>query len=82
MKANYIGRYNILGYEVFNLAASVSVYTAGNSPHDSMVVCSPEEGLPLETIREYCEQTTREIAEENNGTFGGIEYDDTPRETA
>lgn len=75
-KSIYIGRYNSWGYAVFNMSAGDCVYTAGNSPYDSQVYTTPEFGLSLATMREFCEQTTREIAKENGGNFDGVELDD------
>lgn len=33
-------------------------------------------GLSLETLKNFCEQTTKEIAAENKGEFVGIEYEE------
>ena len=70
------GYYNEQGYQVEtdNLLDCI-LYHAGNHALDSQ-----QDGtdtvyqLPLETIREYCEQSTKEIAEENKAEFAGIEY--------
>ncbi len=35
------------------------------------LVC--EDRLPLKTIRQFCLETAREIAEENHGRFAGVE---------
>ena len=72
---SYIGRYNTLGYSVVVMFANGhedTLYTAGNSPLDSQWYV--EDGLDLDTMKRYCEQTTKEMATENKGAFGGVEF--------
>lgn len=64
------GEYNRHGYAV-NLDG-VEFYRAGNSPHESTTVVALEHALPLRTLREYCRNTSREIATEQKAKFGGI----------
>ena len=71
MAKGVIARYNRDGYEV-ELDDSI-VYQAGNSPYDSQDWISRDKGLDLKTLRSYAIQTGKEIAEENNTSFLGIE---------
>lgn len=71
-----IGQYNENGYNVDLInshGVRITYYNAGNSPYDSQVYVSPEDGLSLETLKEFCAQTSQEIAKELNATFLGIE---------
>lgn len=55
------------------------VYEAGNNPYDSQGYIHDLENsevIPLETMKQYCEKTTREIAEEQGVEYIGIEYDE------
>lgn len=55
------------------------VYRAGNSPFDSQVYVRDLGNyavVPLATMKEYCDQTTRELAKENKASFVGIEYNE------
>lgn len=63
------GEYNEDGYRI--LADGEEVYSAGNNPQESQSYSS--EGLPLKTLRAFCIQTAREIADENNGDFLGVQ---------
>ena len=67
-----LGRYNELEYEV-EVDGKI-IYEAGNSPFDSQVYTSADDGVGLETMRKYCEQTTKNIAEEQGAKFIGVEY--------
>jgi hypothetical protein len=66
------GEYNRNGYEVW--VGGRVVYAAGNHAHDSTqpALCEKDR-LPLRTIRKFCIKTTREIAAERRGIFGGVE---------
>ena len=66
------GEYNRKGYEI--CIAGRLVYAAGNHVHDSAqcATCDRDQ-LPLRTIRKFCIKTAREIAEEHNGRFSGVE---------
>lgn len=73
-----IGRYNVFGYAVYDMDGGNQIYSAGNSQLDSQIWIDIDDAhaLPLATIREFCEQTTREIAENAGAKYGGIEHDD------
>jgi len=60
------------GYEVW--MGERLVYEASNHVHDSTQPARcKEDRLPLQTIRKFCIQTTREIAVEQGGIFAGVE---------
>ena len=70
------GYYNEHGYQVEsdNIQCDI-LYRAGNHALDShQSGTGTEHQLPLEIIQQYCEQTTKEIAEENGAEYIGIEY--------
>ena len=70
-----IGYYNEYEYRVE--VDEQEVYQAGNSPHDSQVYSrdlANFETLPLETMRKYCEQTSKEIAKEQGAKYIGVDY--------
>lgn len=67
-----IGRYNELEYEV-EIDGEI-VYTGGNSPLDSQAYVGESDGVGLKTMRDYCNQTTQQIAGEHDAEFMGIEY--------
>ena len=67
-----IGRYNELEYEV-EIDGEI-VYTAGNSSIDSQAYVNTDDGVGLNTMRDYCNQTTQQIAGEHDAEFMGIEY--------
>lgn len=72
-----IGFYDKYGYDV-NLVDQAghiveTLYSAGNSAHESTTTVSASEGLPLKTIESYCNQTSQEIAEEKTLEFGGTQ---------
>ena len=74
-----IGYYNEIEYEVFIIGESGLIkllYNAGNSKLDSQQYVSAEDGIGLEKIKEYCEQTSKELAKENNLPFAGIEFEE------
>lgn len=70
------GYYNEAGYQVeTDNPIDGTIYRAGNHELDSQQDGSgTEHQLSLETIRTFCEETTRDIAEEKNAEFGGVEY--------
>ena len=75
MKNKITCYYNELGYRVHNITTNKELYTAGNSPFDSQCYVSVVDGVGLEAIKQYCEQTTKDIAKENNAKYAGIEYE-------
>jgi len=69
-----IGYYNELGYRV-ELGNKPEFYRAGNHALDSQQdATDSRHQLPLAAIQAMCEQTTRDIAEEENAEYAGIEY--------
>ncbi len=62
------GYYNNLGYRIEDEEGN-ELYTAGNSPHDSQVYVSADAGVGLERIKEFCETTLKEMAEEQGTTW-------------
>jgi hypothetical protein len=78
-----IGYYNELGYRVAlvddNGQTVEDLYIAGNSPDDSSYTTTDlEEALSLDTIKDFCKTTSKEIAEEKGVEFVGTEYEDMP----
>jgi len=69
-----IGYYNELLYRVE--LNGKEIYSVGNSPFDSQVYTSKESGVGLETMKKYCEQTSKELAKENHAKFIGVEYEE------
>lgn len=67
-----IGYYNELEYRVE--VDSKEVYTAGNSHFDSQGYVDTDEGVGLDVMKQYCEQTTRNIALEHKAQYIGVEY--------
>ena len=66
------GQYGQNGYEIW--CGGRIVYSAGNHVHDSTQhVTTKQDRLPLKTIRQFCIKTAHEIAEEQDGTLGGVE---------
>ncbi len=78
----YFGYYNELGYWISqpHNGHPLEIYRAGNHPYDSGVGQSLPVGhgqaLPLETIRQHCESTGQDMAEENGVEWGGAEYEE------
>lgn len=76
VRGGLIAYYNELEYRIHNSRTGEDVYTAGNSPHDSQVFTSAEDGVGLRTMKEYAEHTGKEIAEETGVPFLGAEHED------
>lgn len=70
------GYYNEHGYQVeTDEPIDGLCYRAGNHALDSQQDgTGTEHQLSLDTIREYCEQTTREAAEEYDVEYSGVKY--------
>ena len=66
-----IGYYNALEYRVE--IDGEEIYHAGNSPFESQVFVSKDDGVGLRKMRSYCIQTSKEIAKENNSKYVGVE---------
>ena len=79
-----IGFYNEGGYKccITNENGNVidSLYEAGNNTLSSAISDSVTIGsvhcVPLETIKEYCIKTSKEIAEENKILYIGTQYEE------
>ena len=71
-----IGYYNEQGYQIeSDNTMDAILYHAGNHAFDSQQDgTGTKHQLPLKTIKEYCEQTTIEIANEQAAQFMGVEY--------
>ena len=67
-----IGYYNELEYRVE--VEGNEVYQAGNSPLDSQTYTDKESGVGLKTMKEFCKQTSRDIALERQAQVEGVEY--------
>lgn len=77
MKEEIYGLYNEYHYTVNS--GDKELYEAGNSPYDSQTYVTDLENydvVPIETMKEYCEQTCKNIAEERNAKFVGVQYDE------
>ena len=71
-----IGYYNACEYRielVENGNCIDTLYTAGNSPHDSQQYTAADDGVGLKTMRQFCKQTAKEIAVEHDVKFIGVE---------
>ena len=68
-----IGYYNLDGYRIEKNDGEV-LYEAGNNFFESS--SHIENGLPLITIKEYCEQTGREMAAELKAEFLGAHLEE------
>lgn len=66
----YHGYYNEWGYRIFDINGD-EIYNAGNSPHESSGVVARADGLPLTTLREFCNYTGKMIAKDNDGKWLG-----------
>lgn len=70
-KQELIGYYDLDGYRIEDNLDGEVLYEAGNNPHESSSHVAHEHGLSLATLKEYCERTGREMAEERGATFAG-----------
>ena len=66
-----IGYYDLDGYRIEDNLDGDVLYDAGNNPFESSSHVDRKDGLPLETIKEYCERTGKEMAKELNAVFLG-----------
>jgi hypothetical protein len=71
-KPKITGLYTALAY-VIKLDGKV-IYQAGNSPLESQVYLPETQGVGLATMKEFCEQTAKELAEQHNADFIGVEH--------
>lgn len=85
-KAHYdclVGFFSEDGYNVWRqidgkLPGDDALYTAGNSPYDSTITMNPDDPdcESLETLKGYCEQTGKDMAEELGIPWGGCSQED------
>jgi hypothetical protein len=52
------------------------LYEAGNNPLESSSYVAWDEGLPIETIKQFCEVTGKEMEKELNAEFIGMEEEE------
>lgn len=71
-----IGYYNEYGYRIEDNLDGEELYIAGNNPFESSSVVELENGLPLDKIKEYCERTGQDMAEELKAEWLGAEYEE------
>jgi len=71
-----IGYYNLDGYRIEDNLDGEILYEAGNNPLESSSHVDRADGLPIETIREYCERTGKEMATELKAEFLGAHYEE------
>lgn len=69
-KSKITGLYTSLAY-IIKLNEKV-IYQAGNSPSESQVYLLPGQGVGLATMRKFCEQTAKELAEEHEAEFVSV----------
>jgi hypothetical protein len=69
------GEYSAESYTIF--VNGQPAYTGGNYPLESQTFVPADEGVGLEKMKEFCESTAREIAEEKGGEFVGVEEAET-----
>jgi hypothetical protein len=72
LKSQVIGYYNARMYRI--TVDGEEIYQAGNSPYESTVFIRPCDGVGLNRMKKYCIITAKEIAEENNAQYIGVEY--------
>ncbi len=75
-KLDLFGYYNERGYVIETVSpVSGVLYRAGNHALDSQQDgTGTQHQLPIETIKEYCQQTGEEMAEEQGVRFAGLEH--------
>ena len=66
-----IGYYNLDGYRIEDNLDGEVLYEAGNNPLESTSHVDHADGLPIETIQEYCVLTGQEVAKELKAEFMG-----------
>lgn len=71
-KPKITGLYTALAY-VIKLDGKV-IYQAGNSPLESQVYLPETQGVGLATMREFCKQTARELAQECKADFVEVKH--------
>ena len=87
-RVNYeslLGFFSETGYNIWRqidgkLTGGEPLYTAGNSRYDSSNIVDPSRGEDLETLKRYCEQTGKEMAEELGIPWGGCTQEESSYE--
>ena len=71
------GKYTKYGYKIWSDEKQDTIYQAGNSRYDSSQYVKPDrpDAVSLESLAEYCEDTGKEMAEEQGAKWLGCEYD-------
>jgi hypothetical protein len=67
-----IGYYNLDGYRIEDNLDGEILYEAGNNPFDSTSVI--DDGLPLEIIKGFCNQTGLEMTVDRGVEFVGAYF--------
>lgn len=70
-KSKVTGLYTALAY-IIKLDGKV-IYQAGNSSLESQVYLPAGQGVGLATMRKFCEQTAKELAEQHKAEFVSVE---------
>lgn len=68
-----IGYYNTLQYSV--ALNGEEVYKAGNSPYDSQIYVSANDGVGLAKMKSFCIQTSKDLAKEHKAKYLGVKYE-------
>lgn len=74
-----VGFYSRKGYNCWRQEdgqLTECLYEAGNSPYDSTTIVPMDRGLTIQTMRDYCETTGKEIAEEQGLEWIGCSEED------
>lgn len=75
-KDRYYGEIAFPYYRIINMDTGQEVYWAGNNPRDSKQTTSKESGLDLDTMIQYCNQTGKELAEDDDAIWLGLNEKD------
>jgi hypothetical protein len=75
-----IGYYNHYGYRIEDNENGKVLYEAGNNPLESTGVVERKDGISIEMIKMYCEQSGRDIAEEKGVEWLGAHQDEDEEE--
>jgi hypothetical protein len=80
-KTGIIGFYNEHGYRVCQYtdgSVADDLYTAGNASWDSVERVDPKSkyAVSLAQLKKFCEQSSKEYAEETEQEYLGVDYDE------
>lgn len=82
IRKGVIGYYHEHGYNIWETDEQGNlkeeIYTAGNNPAESTSMVNIEDGVSLETLRDYCEKTGKEFAQERNLPWNGAHREEDP----